>query len=309
MHFNLVDLRLMVRIADTCSLTRAAEASHISLSAASTRIKGLEESLGADLLFRTSQGVTLTAAGQSLVEHARVVFARLEHMRADLREYTAGAKGHLRLFANTTALAGHLPPVVRRYLREHPDVDIDLQERLSHDIVRALSEGQADIGIVAGEVCTDALETHPYRRDRLVVLVPRGHELEHAGPVSFGETLAWGHVAMHDASAINSFLRQAGERMHRALKVRIQVDSIESACRMVDAGVGIAVLPESAARRHARDLAITIVPLSDAWATRSMQICIRSFAALPPFARDLLDLLSADASPDRPRAGSEVSVA
>lgn len=299
MHYSLVDLRLMMRVAETSSITRAAEASHISLSAASTRIKGLEEALGAELLVRTSQGVTLTPAGIALVQHARTVFQQLDHMQSELHEFTSGARGRLRLLANTTALGEHLPAVLRHYLQQHPDVSIDLQERLSHDIVRALSDGQADIGIVAGDVCIDALETVPYRSDRLVLLVPHGHALEQAGAVSFAESLAWDHVVLHNASAINAFLRQAGERMHRALRVRIEVGTPEAVCQMVQAGVGIAVLPESAARRHGRDMALPILTLSDSWATRKMQVCVRRFSTLPPFARSLFDLLSMDASPER----------
>ncbi|HZY16172.1 MAG TPA: LysR substrate-binding domain-containing protein [Ramlibacter sp.] len=296
MHFSLVDLRLMVRIADTSSITRAAEASHLSLSAVSTRIKGLEESVGAGLLHRTSQGVTLTAPGQAIVRHARLVLAQLEHMRADLHQYTLGTRGQLRLFANTTALGEYLPPVLRRYLREHPGVSVDLRERLSPDIVRAVSGGQADIGIVAGDVCTGALETVPYRNDRLVVVVPDGHALEQAGEVGFGDTLEWDHVELHDASAIHAFLHQAGARTRRVRNVRIQVGSVEAVCRMVEATVGVAVLPESAVRRHAREMAVAIVPLTDAWAMRAMQVCVRCLAALPPYARDLLDLLAQDAA-------------
>lgn len=298
MHYSLVDLRLMIRVAETSSLTRAAEASHISLSAASTRIKGLEEALGAELLVRTSQGVTLTPAGMALVQHARTVFRQLDQMQADLHEFTSGARGRLRLLANTTALGEHLPAVLRRYLQLHPDVSIDLQERLSHDIVRALSDGQADIGIVAGDVCTDALETVPYRCDRLVLVVPQGHALAQAGSASFGESLAWEHVVLHNASAINAFLRQAGERMHRPLRVRIEVGTAEAVCQMVQAGVGVAVLPESTVRRHA-SAGLAILSLTDSWATRRMQVCVRRFSTLPPFARSLFELLGMDASPDR----------
>ena len=159
MHFDLTDLRLLVHVAEANSLTRGAERSHLSLPAASTRIKNLEESVGAKLLYRTSQGVTLTPPGQAFVHHARLVLGQIEHLRGDMQEYARGIKGHLRVFANTTALGEFLPPVLRAYLLSHPDVNIDLRERLSHDIVRAVSEGQTDIGIVAGTVrawCTKA---------------------------------------------------------------------------------------------------------------------------------------------------------
>ena len=90
MHFDLVDLRLMVHIADANSMTRGAELSFISLPAASTRIKNLEESIGTKLLYRTSQGVTLTPPGQAFVSHARMVLGQIEHLRGDMQEYVRG---------------------------------------------------------------------------------------------------------------------------------------------------------------------------------------------------------------------------
>lgn len=295
LHFDLVDLRLMVRVAEANSLTRGAEASHISLPAASTRIKNLEENLGLKLLYRTSQGVTLTPPGQAFVQHARTVLAQLEHLSGDLQEYAKGIKGHLRVYANTTALGEFLPPVLKGYLLAHPDVNVDLRERLSHDIVRAVSEGQTDIGIVAGLVRTENLETLPYRRDRLVLVVPGGHALAGRKDVAFAETLDCDHVGLQESSAIHAFLRQVCDQLHRPLRLRIQVGNFEAACRMVEANVGVAILPESAARRHAQTMAIAIVPLSDPWAVREMKICVRSLEALPTFARELVDLLVGDA--------------
>jgi DNA-binding transcriptional LysR family regulator len=296
MHFDLVDLRLMVRIAEANSLTKGAEASHISLPAASTRIKNLEEGIGTRLLNRTSQGVTLTPPGLAFVHHARMVLGQIQHLRGDLQEYARGVKGHLRVFANTTALGEFLPPVLRSYLFSHPDVNIDLHERLSNDIIRAVSEGQTDIGIVAGLVRTESLETIPYRSDRLVLVVPRAHVLAGTAAVDFSDTLDYDHIGLQESSAIHGFLRQVCNQLHRPLKLRIQVGNFEAACRMIEATVGVAILPESAARRHAQVMAIAIVPLADPWAIRSMQICVRSLGALPLFARDLVDLLVADAA-------------
>lgn len=296
MHFDLVDLRLMVRIAETNGLTRGAEASHMSLPAASTRVKNLEESIGAKLLYRTSQGVTLTPPGQAFVHHARLVLGQIEHLRGDLQSFAKGIKGHLRVYANTTALGEFLPPVLRSYLRSHPDVNIDLRERLSHDIVRAVTEGQTDIGIVAGAVRTENLQTLPYREDTLILVVPRGHPLAGGAAVVFVDTLELDHVGLHEASAIHGFLRQACDQLHRTLPTRIEVGNFEAACRMVEAGVGVSILPGSAARRHALGMAIDTVPLADAWALREMKICMRNLQALPAFARDLVDLLVADAA-------------
>lgn len=295
MPFDLVDLRLMVRIAEADSLTKGAEAAHMSAPAASTRIKNIEESLGVKLLHRSSQGVTLTPPGQAFVHHARLVLGQLEHLRTDLQEYARGIRGHLRVHANTTALGEFLPPVLRRYLLTHPDVNVDLQERLSHDIVRAVSEGQTDIGIVAGLVRTENLQVLPYRRDRLVLVVPNGHQLADAPAVSFADTLDFDHVGLAESSAIRAFLQQICDGLHRPMQQRIQVSNFEAACRMVEAAVGVAILPGSAAHRHAQTMAIAIVPLADPWAERAMQIVVRSLDALPAYARELVDLLVEDA--------------
>ncbi len=295
MHFDLVDLRLMTHIADANSMTRGAELSFISLPAASTRIKNLEESIGAKLLYRTSQGVTLTPPGQAFVTHARIVLGQLEHLRGDMQEYVRGIKGHVRVFANTTSLGEFLPPVLRLYLSRNPDVNIDLRERPSHDIVRAVTEGQTDIGIVAGLVRTENLKTLPYRRDRLVLVVPRGHALDGQRQIAFADTLELEHIGLQESMAIHTFLRQASDQLHRPIRLRIQVGNFETACRMIESGVGVGVLPESAARRHAQAMHIAIVALSDDWAVREMQICVRSMDALPAFARELVELLVADA--------------
>ena len=294
MHFDFVDLRLMVRVAEANSLTRGAEAVFMSVPTASTRIKNIEDSIGTKLFFRTSQGVTLTPPGQAFVHHARLVLGQLEHLSGDLQEYAKGIKGHLRVFANTTALSEFLPPVLRTYLLAHPDVNVDLRERLSHDIVRAVSEGQTDIGIVAGSVRTENLEIIPYRQDRLVLVVPHGHPIANLPSIAFTDTLEFDHIGLHEASAINAFLRQICGGLHRTLPTRIHVGNFEAACRMIEATVGVGVLPESAAHRHAQTMAIQIVPLSDEWSLRALCICVRSLQALPNFARDLVALLIAD---------------
>jgi len=295
MRFDLVDLRLMVRIAEANSLTGGAAASHVSLPAASARVKHLEERIGAKLLYRTPQGVTLTPPGQAFVQHARLVLAQIEQLRGDMQEYARGVKGHLRVLANTTALSEYLPPVLRTYLLRHPDINVDLRERLSHDIVRAVSEGQTDIGIVAGNVRTESLEVVPYRHERLVLAVPAGHALASRSVVAFADTLDLDHVGLQEASALHGFIRGVSEELRRPIRWRIQVGSFETACRMIEAGVGVGVLPGMAAHRHAQTMAIAIVGLRDAWALRELRICVRSLEALPAFARDLIELLVADA--------------
>jgi DNA-binding transcriptional LysR family regulator len=291
-HFDLVDMRLMANVADENNLSRGAERSYMSVPAASVRIKNLEDRLGTKLLYRTGQGVTLTAPGQAFVHHARLVLSQIEHLRNDLHEYAQGVKGHVRLHANTTATE-FLPTALGRFLTAHPNVSVDLRERLSHDIVRAVIEGMTDIGIVAGTVRADGLEVLPYREHRLVVVAAAGHPIATHDTITFDQTLDYEFVGLQEASAFHLFLLQTADAVNKTLKIRIQMGSFEAVCRMIEAGIGIGVLPESTARRHGQTMSIRIVPLRDEWAVGKLKICVRSLQLLPAFARDLIDQLVA----------------
>jgi len=293
-HFDLPDIKLFVNIAEANSLTRGAERSHMSLPAASIRIKNLEEGLGVKLLYRTSQGVTLTPPGQAFMHHARLVLQQLADLRADLSEYVKGTRGHVRIFANTSAMAELLPTLLPKFLASHPDVNVDLKERLSHDIVRAVSEGKVDVGIVAGNVRTDGLETLALSEDRLVLVTSEAHVLANRGRIDFSEALTHDFVGMIEASAIHAFLAQAANELNRPIKIRIQVGNFEAACRMIESNVGIGIVPFSSASRHAKTMNIRMVELTDEWAVRKMQVCVRNLQALPAFARELVELLVAE---------------
>lgn len=296
MHFDLVDLRLMIEVANYNSLKRGAEAIHLSPPSASMRVKNLEERSGVRLLYRDKQGMKLTSAGEAFVLQARKIIAQTEHLRSDMREYASGAEGRLKIYACATPMGEFLPRILRTYLYSHQGVSIDLREHLSHDIVRAVSEGETDIGIIAGDVRTHSLQLVPYRQDVLSLVVPAQHTFSGRDQISFEETLTYPYVGLDEASTLHQYLARmcVGSGLH--IKARIQVNGFESACRMIEAGIGIGVMPRSVALRHARAQDIRIVPLSDAWALRELFICIRSIEALPKYARDLIALLVKDAA-------------
>lgn len=295
-HFDLVDIRLLINVADASSMGRGAEKSCLSAPAASNRIKSLEDSFGVKLLYRSNQGVTLTPAGETFVHHARAVFAQVGHLHDDLHAYASGIRGHVRLWANTTAMTEFLPRGLAAFMASHPDVNVELRERLSHEIVRAVDESVTDIGIVAGDVSTDRLETLPYRDDRLVLVCSHHHPVAGVESIDFADTLAHDYVGLAESSAIHRFLTQAATSAGRKLSSRIEVGNFEALCRLVEAGVGIGVVPESAASRYAGTMKITVIQLRDEWALRKPRVCVRSLEQLPSFARDLVDALIAGAA-------------
>lgn len=281
MRFDLTDIRLFLTVVECGSLTQGARTMHLALASVSERIAGMEASLGAPLLERNRRGVRATAAGEALVRHARSILDQVEQMRGELRTYATGLKGRIRLLSNTGAMAAFLPPQLCQFLEAHRDLSIDLEERPSADIVQALVDRRADLGIVADIADLSTLQTHLIASDQLVVVVSRSHRLARQPNVAFADVLGEPIVGMAD-TALETHLAERASRLGRQLDYRIQLRNSEHVAMHVEAGIGISILSDGMARTLRRDLAI--VPLSEAWATRRLYLCARDFSALTPHA-------------------------
>ena len=289
MRFDLVDLSLFRHVVEAGSITHGAERAHLALAAASTRIRHMEQGLGAALLVRSRQGITPTQAGRTLLQHARTMLAQADRLREDLGAYAGGLAGQVRVLSNTNALTEFLPETLSAFLATHPQVSVDLEERLSDEIVGLIAEGVGDIGIVAGTVDAGRLQTYPYRSDRFVLVVGRDHPLGVRREVSFAEVLDHDFVGLDRASALQRFLADKAVRAGRAIRLRIQLRSFDGVCRLVEHNVGVGIVPETTARFAAKTMAIKVVQLTDPWALRDLSICVRDYKALPPYARQLVD--------------------
>lgn len=290
-------LRLFVTIADERSLTAAAEREHIALAAVSKRVRDLEARLEADLLYRRPRGVELTPAGDALLHHARAVLDGMERLQADLSEYSRGVRGHVRLYANTSAIIEFLPEDLSLFTDAHPEVKIDLQECLSSEVVHALREGLTDIGVFAEQPSMQGLQTWPYRRDRLVLVTPRGHPLSERARVRLRDALLYDFIGLQQDASLHQLIARAAREGDARLRMRIQVRSFEGICRMIDYGMGVGVLPDKAVTTHLHSLDLCIVPLTDAWAQRELLVGVRDYDALSILARQMVDHLTR-ASPD-----------
>ncbi|WP_158811141.1 LysR substrate-binding domain-containing protein [Beijerinckia sp. L45] len=290
-HLELDDLNLFRHIAEAGSITAGAARANLALAAASTRVKGMETRLGAVLFTRSRQGVTATAAGHALLVHARTLLSQADRMHEDLGSYAGGAAGHVRMLSNTNALVEFLPEVLGRFLAAYPGTTVDLQERVSDEIVGLVAEGAADLGIVAGTVDTGTLETCAFREDRFVLVVAPGHALATRSEIAFADVLDQDIVGLDWGSALTRFLAARAAREGRRLTLRVQLRGFDGVCRLVEAAVGIGIVPQTTARRAAKTMAIVQVPLTDIWARRDLRICLRSRAALSLSAGRLLEAL------------------
>ncbi len=292
MRFDMTDLRLFLHVVEAESITQGSERAGMALASASARIRGMEEMSGVPLLDRGARGVRPTQAGDALAHHARIVLGQMEQMRGDLQLYAKGLRGQIRLLSGRAAMA-HLPEALRRFLIDHPTIDVDLEERQSPDVVAAVAGALADLGIAADTTDTGSLETRPFKTDRLVVIAALEHPLAGKGSVAFRDVLNEPFVGLPSDSALQGHLATHAAREGRQFKLRIRLDSFEDICTMVASGVGLAIVPDIYASRYHEALSFAVVPLSDTWALRHLLICSRNFAALPVHARRLVEYLSA----------------
>ena len=224
----------------------------------------MEEALGAPLLLRRRQGVTPTPAGRTLLQHARAILRQAERLREDLSAYAGGLAGQVKVLSNTNAITEFLPETLSSFLAGHPNVSVDLEERLSDEIVGLIAEGVGDIGIVAGTVDAGGLVTYPFRSDRFVLVVAREHPLGAARRrIGFAEVLDHDFVGLDRASALQRFLADKAARIGRPLRLRVQLRSFDAVCRLVESNVGVGIVPETTARWAARTMAIKTVDLTD----------------------------------------------
>lgn len=288
MRFDFSDLRLLAHVVEAGSITAGASRAHLALAAASARIRGMEDVLGMPLLIRSRRGITPTASGRAVLHHARLMLRQMEKMNDELADFVGGIKGQIRLMCGTSAMTELLPPTLVDFLDQHPGIDIEVEERLTPEIVQALLSNATDIGIVGGPVSVSGIEVVPFRQDRLVVVAPRGHTLGRRRQAWFGDLLAHEFVGLTDRGTLQLMLASHVAQLGKTMRLRARVHSFDAICQLVEGGAGIAVVPESAAVRYRNAHLLKRIQLRDEWAVRSWHICVRRFDDLPAYAQNLI---------------------
>jgi len=305
LRFDLTDLKLFVNVVDAGSITRGAERTHLALASASARVLAMEDTLGAPLLTRERRGVHPTPAGRVLVQHARIILQQADRMRGELGEYARGLKGHIRLLSNTAAISEHLPAALAEFLAVHPNVNVEVEERLGYAIAQAVAEGTADVGIITDTIDAVGLEIFPYREDRLVLVTSWNHPLAAGGNVrgvAIADADKYDFVGLTKGSALQEQLDARVARLGRRLNYRVRLRSFDALVPLVEKGVGLALLPEAAAHRFATGRPVRIVHLTNKTSKRELLICVRKFEELPAYTKRLVEQLVAEGAAAAPKA-------
>ena len=293
---DLTSLRLFVTVCDTGNMSRAAEKANMVASAVSKRLAQLEATVGASLLTRRKHGVVPTPAGETLLEHARSMLLSASRIERDMASHAAGIQGRVNVLATASVMAESLTDEIAEFLKkpEHQNIQIDLEERISPEVVRGIREGVASIGICWDAAETGLLHTRTYRHDHLCVAVPRGHPLCELPAVRFADTLAFEHVIMPVNSAVEVMLQREASLLGQRLQHRVIVTNFEAALRVVRAGLAIALVPREVTTLYAQAYGLEVLPLQENWSRRRFILCHRGEDQLSPAAQLLLNNLSTD---------------
>ncbi|HEX6720022.1 MAG TPA: LysR family transcriptional regulator [Burkholderiaceae bacterium] len=291
-----VTLRLFVAVCEERNIARAAQREAIVASAVSKRIAALEQSVGSALIVRGRRGIVPTAAGEALLRRGHELLGSMERVHAELSEFASGAQGSVRVVASLSVLAEQLPDDIAAFLARYQSVRVSLDERVSPEVVRSVREGAADIGVLWDAADLRGVRTRPYRSDHLCVALHPGHRLARRKRLRFADTLDETSIGVASGGTMDAMLRRQAALLGRTLVHRIQVSSLDAACRIVGAGLGLAVLPREATAPHASAARLAMVPLAEPWAVRRFVLVARTDDALSASARLLLDHLQAKAA-------------
>jgi DNA-binding transcriptional LysR family regulator len=293
-EFDLTDLRLFLHIVEGGSITVGARAAHLSLAAGSARVLGMELALATPLLTRRHRGVLATAAGLALAQHARTVLQQAERLRLDLEEHARTTKHHIALMGTSAAIREYLPDALGDFLGRHPQVNVSVAQAAGDEAVQAVRDGATDVAIVTERTSAQGLDAFPFVMNEFALVTPRGHPLadEACGrAISIARADGCDIVGLPEGSALQDAWQARAASRGAQLNYRVRVPSFDAQLRLIERGVGVAMLPEATARRGARTMAIEVLPLSDAYLVRRLLICVQRFSALPPYTQSLIEQL------------------
>ena len=177
------------------------------------------------------------------------------------------------------------------FARSHPRIRIDVEERMSPEIASALLEGRADVGVVDVITPSHGLEFHAFFRDSLELVVPQSHALAGATGLRLADVMDQNFILLAGTNAVTTRLLNAASALGENIKVRMQMRSFDAACRMVAAGLGVAVLPREAIAPQLQCLALRAVPLADEWTQRTHFLALRTGDEAPAAAHTLVQAL------------------
>jgi DNA-binding transcriptional LysR family regulator len=298
MRIDPYSLELFISVVEEGSIARAASRNHIAASALSRRVADLEAAVGMPLLIRSHGGVALTEAGREALARAQSLHAQLQTFAREVRSLGGEVAGDVRLYANASAIVGFLPERLKAFQAEYPLVKIELTEQVSDEVVRACMDDRADVGVSASARIPAVLQSWHFADDPLMVVLPPDHELVARDNLDFVDVIRFPLVALQAGGSLDRLLKERADVQRVSLKISVTVNSFDAQCRMVEAGLGIGIVPTSAASAFAGSRGFVRRPLGDPWAIdRKLQVHALRKSSRLRAVQALIDALTRAESP------------
>jgi DNA-binding transcriptional LysR family regulator len=291
-RFNFVTLALIASVVRAGSISAGAKAMNLALAAASKRIADFESYVGVAIFSRLPQGVELTDAGRAIFHNILSILEGVEQLHRNIEEIGAGGRSHVRIWVSPAAISERIPEEISSFLQTHKDVRVELEERDSSEIIKAVRENRADVGIFVDAMNSNGLQTRVYCEEELVVIVPADHPLAKSSTTTLAEALTYDFVGLQSGTPLAARVDYESSRLGRAPNFKIQVRGVETLCRMVAAGLGIGIVPEAAAKRYLDRMGLCSVAIKEGWAKRRLFLGYRDEATLRHAARLLVRYLA-----------------
>jgi len=280
MRLDFFDLRLFLNIVDTGSLTKGAERSAISLQAASERIKKLEQQYQVSLFSRHSGGVKMTFAGQVFAEHAQALLQQGQQLSQAMASFSEGLHSNISLWCNSSAQSEYLPLLLPQYLVNNPNIQIDLKEAESNDIIAALASGTAKLGLISSFFPAPQLQTLEFSDDPLVLICPEQHDLAANQALTLADCLNYPFVGLMQYHSLQQSIETQARLLNCEIQYRLRLPNFAAIAQVVANGVGIAIMPKRAAQRLSKLYAFQQIQLTGDWANRKLLLAAKNFDEL-----------------------------
>ncbi|QQN89598.1 LysR family transcriptional regulator [Acinetobacter variabilis] len=280
MRLDFFDLRLFLNIVDTGSLTKGAERSAISLQAASERIKKLEQQYQVSLFSRHSGGVKMTFAGQVFAEHAQALLQQGQQLSQAMASFSEGLHSNISLWCNSSAQSEYLPLLLPQYLVNNPNIQIDLKEAESKDIIAALASGTAKLGLISSFFPAPQLQTLEFSDDPLVLICPEQHDLAANQALTLADCLSYPFVGLMQYHSLQQSIETQARLLNCEIQYRLRLPNFAAIAQVVANGVGIAIMPKRAAQRLSKLYAFQQIQLTGDWANRKLLLAAKNFDEL-----------------------------
>lgn len=290
MQIDFLGIQAFLAVAECGSFGLAAERLHLSQTAISHRMRKLEESLGVELIVRTSRGITLTEAGDALLPKARTAVQQLEASCSELRRHGQNVSNWVAFGCLPTVAASILVPLLHRSQAAHPGLQVRMFDSSPAEIAELVEAGTAAFGITVDRVVPGKLSLQPVAREPFVLLCPQRHPFAGKESVEWGELVAQPLIRISLPSGNSMTIDDAVGTLREQLRWRYEVQRTAMAIDMVRGGLGLTVVPKLSVR--AGD-GVAAVPIRAPEVARTLGIITRAQDALRAEERFLADTAAA----------------